>query len=340
MISFRDRDPIRIGLICLAAMVVLLAIAFDFNRIPFISQSYLLNAEFTDASGIAAGNEVRVAGVKVGSVKEVRLMRDRVLVQMSIDDSVAIPEKATARIGLSTILGTKFVGIEARSDGKPLTPGSTIPLARTSIPFEIYQASGSTVRVLSDIDAMQLNDGFRALAELADDPNRDVAKTLAGAGQVTGAIASRANELEKLAVKGEALLETLDASSGDIQEVITNSNKILEVIDRRRAIVRDLLRNTDLLTHSLGGLLKENHSELDSILKDLHATLVVVDRDLGELEKALVLLGPSTQGFARALWTGRWGNICIESIDSVNGTITGSGAPPNDPVSCDSANAK
>ncbi|MCA1839227.1 MAG: MCE family protein [Actinomycetota bacterium] len=340
MISFREMNPLKIGAASLAGIGLLLGLAFGLNKIPFVSHSYRLDAEFSDASGIAAGNEVRVAGVKIGTVEDVRLASDRVLVSMSIDNSAIIPRDATAEIGLSTILGTKFVGIDATGKGAPLEPGSTIRLEKTRVPFEVYDVSNNTVGLLSEIDAKQLNEGFRALANLANDPSRNLASALAGAGKVTSAIASQTDALSALATKGDDLLAALDSSAPQIQTLLSNANKLTQVLDRRRAIVQDLLRNTDLLTGSLSGLLKDRHPELDAVLKDLHTTLLIIDKDLGELEKAIALAGPTTQSFGRVFWTGRWANICIVSIDSVNGSITGSGAPPNDPVSCDSANAK
>lgn len=338
-ISFRERDPVKIGIVSMVAIGALLAVSFSLNRLPFIAGDYQLRAEFTDAAGLAAGNEVRVAGLKVGTVREVELRPDRVLVTMRIDDEVSVPHDATAEISLSTILGTKFVGLDVRSDAEPLPEGATILLEQTKVPFEIYQLTNRTVDLLEKVDSAKLDAGLRALGEIADDPERNIANALEGASDVSAAIASQSEALGSLIDRSGDLLETLDSSSADIQRIIDNSAVILDVISKRRGVVKALLRNTDLLASSLGGLLRDDRRQIDSILKDLHSTLVIVDRNLAEVEQAIKLLGPSSESLARILWTGPWANICVFSIDWINGERQGIGtgdpAGPNGPVECD-----
>lgn len=328
MISFRERNPLVLGLLAILGIAMGLALAFNLNRLPFIAGSYAIKAEFADAAGIRSQDEVRVAGVKVGKVKEVALSSARVLVTMDIDREVKIPRQATAEIVLRTILGSKFVAIDARAPGAAMREGDTIPIDRTRIPFEIYQTANSTVDLLSGIDGDALNAAFRALANAAEDPNRRLAGALSGTAKVAGAVGAQSDSLSTLIAQGEALLVTLDDSSPEIQALLREGNTVLELLSRRRATVQTLLRQTDLLAGSLGGLIRDNRTSIDSLLRDLHAVLVVVDQNLGDLEEALRVLGPSTESFARIFTGGRWGNICVYSIERLG--AGGTGGPPVD----------
>lgn len=330
MISFRERNPVRIGIVSLVGLVIALAITFSLNKIPFIAGSYQLNARFADAAGLNAEDEVRIAGIKVGKVTGISLHDDSVVVSMAISRKVLIPQSANAQITLNTILGTKFVAIDARGGGSAFQPGSTISLDRTKIPFEIYQVTDQAVALLGNVDAELLNRSFRALAEIANDPDRDLARLAEAGSKAAGAIATRSESLDELIRKGDTLLTTLDESSSDIRSLIESSNEVLSVLAKRRATVRELLRNTDLLAGSLGGLLAQNRAQIDSVLRDLHAALVIVDSNLRQVEEALRLLGPSTESFARTFWDGRWANICVYAIDPL-----GAGDPPNGPKGCD-----
>ncbi|MGH2811514.1 MAG: MCE family protein [Actinomycetota bacterium] len=327
MISFRERSPVVIGLASLVGITIGLGFAFYLNRIPFIARDYDVKAEFADAAGLTIENEVRVAGIKVGKVTAVELLRDRVLVSMEIDDGIDIPKKATAKISLKTILGTKLVAIDAAGRAPFLEEGDTIPLAQTSIPFEIFQASNSGVELLSEIDADRLNEGFQALADISDDPNRNLARALEGGAEVTGALASQSDALQSLLVRGDELLETLDESSPEIQQLLADGDRVLQLLSARRDTVQSLLRNTERLLGSFGGLLRDNRPQIDSILRDLHTTLLVVDANLAELEQAVRLLGPTSESFARITWRGRWAGICIFALEA---------APPtaSNPVDC------
>jgi phospholipid/cholesterol/gamma-HCH transport system substrate-binding protein len=321
MKSFRERNPMRIGLASIAVLSALLLLTFYLKDLPFVSNTYALTAEFADAAGLQPDNEVRVAGIKVGRVTGVELAGDRVIVSMDINSGVDIPEDATAEISLKTILGTKFVTIDARSDGEPFDDGGKIPLARTQIPFEIYQIANAAVDLLTDVDGGLLNDAFDALADITADPNRNLARTVEGAADVLDTLADKREAIDTVIQKGALVLETLDRSAPEIQAVLRQTNTILGVLAARRTTVQRLLRNTELLARELGGLLKEKRPELDSILRDLHATLKIVDASLGQVEEAIRVLGPSTEAFARIVWNGRWASICTAALGA-------SGLPP------------
>ena len=91
---------------------------------------------------------------------------------------------------------------------------------------------------------------------------------------------------------------------------------MLKRLAKRRATVQALLRSTDLLATQLGGLLRDKHPQLDTILADLHTTLTIVDASLGELEKALAIIGPSSEAFARITWRGRWASVCTMALEA------------------------
>ncbi|MGH2785999.1 MAG: MCE family protein [Actinomycetota bacterium] len=343
MKSFRERNPVRIGLASIAVLSVLLLLTFYLKKLPGVASTYALTAEFADAAGLQPDNEVRVAGIKVGRVTRVELAGDRVIVSMDINSGVDVPEDSTAEISLKTILGTKFITIDATSDGAPFEDGGKIPLSRTQIPYEIYQIANAAVDLLTDVDGKQLNNAFDALADITADPNRNVARTVEGAADVLATLADKRAAIDTVIQKGALVLETLDRSAPEIQAVLRQTNTIMSVLAARRTTVQRLLRNTELLARELGTLLKEKRPELDSILNDLHATLKIVDASLGQVEEAIRVLGPSSEAFARIAWNGRWASICTAALGAsvlpppLPAEIElGTGAPgsPTGPVDC------
>jgi phospholipid/cholesterol/gamma-HCH transport system substrate-binding protein len=282
----------------------------------------------------------------VGAVKKVSLGADRVFVVLEIKNDVKIPNQSTAAISLKTILGTKFVTIDATKPGPPLPGGGRIPLRRTSIPFEIYQIANASVDLLTDVNGKQLNDAFDALAGVTADPKRNLARTLEGASKVLDTLGGKRDAIDTIIKQGDKVLETLDASTPQITAIIKHANVVLEVLAKRRGVVQQLLRNTDKLAVQLGTLLRDKRPQLDTILKDLHRTLQIVDASLGELQKALALIGPSSEAFARIVWSGRWANICTYALEASLPLPLpppldmlppiGTGAPgPGGPVDCD-----
>ncbi|HEX6872126.1 MAG TPA: MlaD family protein, partial [Micromonosporaceae bacterium] len=140
----RERDPALIGALGLAVLFGLLLAAFRIDDLPLIGGGVPYHAAFRDASGLTAGNEVRVAGVKVGKVTGVRLARHGaepyVRVDFRITDAgAALGTETVATIRIKTVLGQKFLGLEPQGAGQ-LVPGAEIPLTRTASPLDVMQA--------------------------------------------------------------------------------------------------------------------------------------------------------------------------------------------------------
>lgn len=343
MTSFRERDPLRVGIVSLIGLALVFGLVFEFKKFPFIAGTYTLKAEFADAAGLNSDNDVRVAGIKVGRVTHVELERDRVLVSLAVQKGVDIPRDATAEISLKTILGTKFVVIHATSVAPALKPGDTIPLAHTSIPYEIYQVGNATVDLLTDVNGKQLNDSFAALADATKDPHRNLARTLSGAAKVLQTLGGKRDSIDAVLSKGAQILQTLDASSPQITSILQHTNVVMDVLARRRKTVQALLHNTDALAVQLGGLIQEKRPQLDSVLNDLHVTLGIVDASLAQLEEAVRLLGPATEAFGRIVHNGRWASICISALEAQALPAplppVSVGVDPPGPVGCPAAGA-
>ena len=99
------RSSAFMGVLGLAMVLVVTISAFFLDRLPIIGAGTKYTAEFSEAAGIKKGNEVRIAGVKVGSVADVRLAGDRVLVDFRtqnawIGNDTTAPSSDTAGFGL------------------------------------------------------------------------------------------------------------------------------------------------------------------------------------------------------------------------------------------------
>jgi phospholipid/cholesterol/gamma-HCH transport system substrate-binding protein len=120
---------------------VVLLVAIGFVYLAFQSSSvgdgsgYLVTAEFDNASGLATGSEVRMSGVKVGSVVNQRLDPDTyfAVVTISITDSIQLPRDTSARILADGLLGSSFIALEPGGDEETIAPGGKINFTQGSI---------------------------------------------------------------------------------------------------------------------------------------------------------------------------------------------------------------
>ena len=82
MTPFRERNPVIIGAVSIAVIAALILVAFRAQDLPLIGGGDTYYAAFTEAGGLKANDEVRIAGVRVGKVEAVELAGDHVRVDL------------------------------------------------------------------------------------------------------------------------------------------------------------------------------------------------------------------------------------------------------------------
>ncbi|MGH6953096.1 MAG: MlaD family protein, partial [Alphaproteobacteria bacterium] len=99
---------------------------------------YTLRAHFGRIDGLAEGAEVRLAGIRVGSVGRARLdvESNEVIVDLSIDFDVRVPRDSAAKIVSSSLLGGKYVLLSAGGDSDMLLPGDSFEYSQDSVILE------------------------------------------------------------------------------------------------------------------------------------------------------------------------------------------------------------
>jgi phospholipid/cholesterol/gamma-HCH transport system substrate-binding protein len=307
--NFRERSPAIVGIISIAAIAAATTFAFFIDRVPFLKQSYEVKAEFKDGAGISSENQVRVAGIKVGTVADIELVDDRVVVTMEIDNGTEIPKDAFAEIKLATLLGTKFVDIEGKGGAPLLEDGDMIPLERTTVPYEIYQVSNQGTAVLEDLDGEALNEMLVELTKLTEVTREELGTALEGLNQLGRGLNDKDEELRSLLSEADDLTGLLNDEGGNINRLIDASNQVLGSLAQKREDVQTLLEVTKQMAADVSGLIDNNRQELDTILGDLHRALIVLERNVEHLDVALRFSGPSSRYFGSLFTQGRWSDI-------------------------------
>lgn len=307
--NFRERSPALVGIISIIAIAGATTFAFFIDRIPQLKQAYEVKAEFKDAAGVKAENQVRVAGIKVGTVSEVELQDDHVLITMEIENGTQVPADTFAEIKLATLLGTKFIDLEAKGGEPFLEDGDVIPVDRTSVPYEIYQASNQGTGVLEELDGDALNAALRQVTKLIEVSEDEVGVALEGLNELGTGLNEKDEELRSLLSGSEELTALLADEGDELVRLIDASNDVLGSLARKRENVQTLLTVTRKMAGTVTAVLRENRGELDSILDDLHRALVVLERNVEHLDVAFEYAGPSSRYFASIFTQGRWGDI-------------------------------
>lgn len=313
---FRERNPVTIGAVGLAVIAVLLLAAFNAQDLPLIGAGKSLSAAFTDASGIKPGDEVRVAGVKVGKVTGVSLAGSHVVVDFKIQHGVVVGETPTASIRIKTILGQKFLAIAPAGPGD-LKGGSQIPLSRTATPFDVVAAFNGLATTVGQINSQQLGQAFDTMASTFRDSPPEVKAALQGLSRLSTTIASRDAELRQLLQRANGVTAVLAQRDQEFTKLISDGNLLLQEVQARRDAIHQLLVSTSQLSLQLSALISENQAQLQPALQQLSGVLGVLQKNQANLDKAIGLLSPFVRIFTNVLGTGRWFDTYVACLGNV-----------------------
>jgi phospholipid/cholesterol/gamma-HCH transport system substrate-binding protein len=103
-----------------------------------VSSGYTLQARFDRIDGLALGSDVRIAGVKVGTVtsEQIDPKTFQAVVSLTVRDDVHLPKDSSAEITSESLLGGKYISLSPGGDEATLKPDQTITITQSSISLE------------------------------------------------------------------------------------------------------------------------------------------------------------------------------------------------------------
>jgi phospholipid/cholesterol/gamma-HCH transport system substrate-binding protein len=297
----RPRSPVAIGLIAAVVIVILLYLGFT-KDIPF-TKPFEINATFQSANSIRPGSPVRIAGVDVGKVKEIKPQEggDGAVVVMQIDDEgLPLHADATAKIRPRIFLeGNFFVDLTPGSPSAPtLDKGDTLKVTQTATPVQLDQVltslQGDTRQDLKDL-LDQLDVALNSKPTRAQ--NRDLPRISRG----QTAAESFNDAYDDIPEAERSTAEVLDAFLGtepgrDLARLIDGTARTTGALIQDEAALQSLITNFNA---TMAAFASES-GNLRTSVRELPGTLESANRALASLNEAF----PSTRAFAREILPG------------------------------------
>lgn len=312
-VPFRERNPVVIGAISIAVLVALLLAAFNASSLPLIGGGDTYRAAFSEASGLKAGDEVRIAGVRVGQVESIELDGDQVVTEFRVDTPSTLGSRTAAEIKVKTLLGDMFLALQPAGDGE-LEEGSTIPRSRTKSAYDVVSAFEGLASRADAIDTDQLGEAFDTLAELTDDTPAAFQGTLEGLSRLSRTVASRNEEIGQLLRNLDTVSGTLSERDQDLVALMKQSDVLLRALVARREAVHTLLVSTSRLSRELTTLVRQSREDLRPALQQLEGVVDVLLKNQSNLDESLRLLAPFYRVFANTLGSGPWFDTFIANL--------------------------
>lgn len=203
------------------------------------------DAVFADVAGLRVGDDVRVAGVRVGRVTSIKVTDDGARVGFQLVRKQPILTTTDMVMRYQNLLGQRYLGmVQGPRRGPAMKPGSTVPLARTSPGF----------------DLTELLNGFRPLFEALrpEDVNAlagSLVKVLQGEGGTVESLLSQTARLtDFLADRDQVVGEVLDNLTPVLTDLAGHGTELRATVEELRALMTGLARDRKSIGASIDGM--------------------------------------------------------------------------------------
>ncbi|WP_099024411.1 MCE family protein [Mycolicibacterium palauense] len=255
------RKRLIAGLGVLLAVVLVAGVMFTLRHTVWGPKT--INAVFTTATGIYPGDEVRVSGVKVGTIEAIEPQGTQAKLVLKVDHDVPIPADAKAVIVAQNLVAARYVQLApaytAETGGPTMADNAEIPLDRTAVPVEWDEVKTQLMRLATDLGPQSGVDGT----------------------SVSRFIDSAANAMEG---NGPKLRETISQLSGVARVLAEGSGNIVDIIKNLQTFVTALRDSNEQVVAfqnrlaTLTSVVNGSQSDLDAAIKDLSVAVVEVQR--------------------------------------------------------------
>jgi len=221
-------SELKIGLLTITAIVIAAVLIMSLTGAKgWFWQRYTLKTRFPNVAGLAAGSPVRVAGVQVGSVKEIVFAGEQVDVVFDVNKKVQerITDKSIAFLGSVSLLGSSAVDITPMTTGTPIPEYGYVPQGRAKGQFAdiAEQASGTIDEVTGLVHDLRQGKGSAGKLIADDRLYNELQQFVTTAGQMTREIQQGRGTVGKL-LKDPKAAQSLEASMKNIEDITRKLN--------------------------------------------------------------------------------------------------------------------
>lgn len=225
------RNEIALGLFIVAAVAILAYLSLRIRGIS-VKEGVEVRVVLGDAAGLVQNADVMVAGVKVGSVKELGVEHDHAIITALLDKKFQLRNDLRATVRSKSLLGEKYMALIPASTTAPiLKDGDVVTAAET--PIEIDQLVNIMGPILKEVDPKDVRVIVKTLSSALEGKSESIGKIITNAEAISGDLKSMVAEnrprIEQMTAKMDKLIneasETISTNRPAVERIVTNMEK-------------------------------------------------------------------------------------------------------------------
>jgi phospholipid/cholesterol/gamma-HCH transport system substrate-binding protein len=227
-------------------------------------------ADFTDVSGLQAGDTVRVAGVEVGKIGGVSVHGDVARVSFSLETSQHVTTTTRASIHFANLLGELYLDIlPGPPGGAPLKPGDVIPVSQTTPPLDLTAVFDGFQPLFSALSPTQVNQLAGSIIEIFQGEAGATSSIISEVSTITDNLVERQDVINGLLTNSASLLRAVGAHDADLSSLITNFDTLMRGLAASKTQIGGAVSNVNTLTNIAAHYFGESQPQLNQDVQGL-----------------------------------------------------------------------
>jgi phospholipid/cholesterol/gamma-HCH transport system substrate-binding protein len=258
-------------------------------------------AMFTNVSGLAQDDFVRIAGVEVGKVKKISIESNSlVMVEFSADNSVTLTEGTRAAVRWADVFGGRYLSLEDGAGGlKRLNPGEAIPTDRTLPALDLDSLIGGFRPLFRALDPEQVNALTGQLIAAFQGQGTTVNSLLAQTASVTSTLADRNELIGQVVANLNVVLGSLGGQSAQLDKAVTSLSDLVRGLADRKADISNAVAYTNAAAGTVADLLQQARPPAKKVVAETDRAAGIVLGDHEYLDNFLKTLPDAYQILGR-----------------------------------------
>jgi phospholipid/cholesterol/gamma-HCH transport system substrate-binding protein len=265
---------IKLSIFILVSLIVTGTLTAIMGSFSFGSETEY-KADFTSASLVKKGDDVRIAGVTVGSVKGVELKnRDQAEVTFKVKSDVPVTTATRASIRFLNLVGARYMSLEEGQPGaQKLADGATIPISRTTPALNLTELFNGFQPLFQALTPSEVNQLSMNLVKVLQGEGGTIGSLMQNTASLTNTLADRDELIGHVIDNLSSMLKTVDDRHAQLSELVVQLKDWMTNLSHDRKAIGTSVANLSGLTAEVADLLTQGRPYLKADVAQLRRVM-------------------------------------------------------------------
>lgn len=303
----RDRTLLNVSIFTVIMILVAAMLVVVFGEFRFTSEKGY-HATFTDASRLKAGQDVRIAGVPVGTVGDVKLNPDNTVdVAFDVDKRYQLYTSTRAVVRYENLVGDRYLEITSGpGELRKLPPGSTIPKDNTQPALDLDALLGGLRPVLKGLDGQKINEVSNAVIELLQGQGGALSNLLSTTSAFTQNLAARDQLIGDVITHLNTVLGTVDEKGAQFDASVDQLQQLITGLAEGRDPIAGAIGPLASAENDLTDMLQKSRRPVQGVIENVRPFAQRLDERKADVNK---VIEPLAENYLRLNALGAYGSF-------------------------------